>query len=164
MANRGVRAMLKSLFALMLLVVVAGAGSAQQPAKTAAQAAPANPCDAANTQIAMNECSAEQYKKADAHLNIVYTNLLRLLQNDAGHAQQQSGGEQRKPETPAVVSLKAAQRQWIHYRDLHCAAVRAQYEGGTISPMMFMECMTETTNHRIEELKHGYEIGDTKLE
>lgn len=156
--------MLKSLIAAMLLVVVAGAGSAQQRATTAAQAAPANPCDAASTQIAMNECSAEQYKKADAHLNIVYTNLLRLLQKDAGHAQQQSGGERRKPETPVVGKLKAAQRQWIRYRDLHCGAVRAQYEGGTISPLMFMECMTEATNHRIEELKHGYEIGDTKLD
>ena len=60
--------------------------------------------------------------------------------------------------------LKAVQRQWVRYRDLHCSAVRAQYEGGTISPMMWTTCMTETTNHRIEELKHGYEIGDVKLD
>jgi glutamate-1-semialdehyde aminotransferase len=38
--------------------------------------------------------------------------------------------------------------------------VKAQYEGGTMSPMMWSQCMTETTNHRIEELKHGYETGD----
>jgi uncharacterized protein YecT (DUF1311 family) len=156
--------MLKSLPAIMILVIVASASPAQQSAKTGQQAKEANPCDAANTQVEMNQCSADEYKKADAHLNTVYTNLIRLLQKDSGHAQQQSGGEQRKPETPAVDKLRAVQRQWIRYRDLHCSAVRAQYEGGTISPMMWTTCMTETTNHRIEELKHGYEIGDVKLD
>jgi uncharacterized protein YecT (DUF1311 family) len=156
--------MLKSLLAIMILLGVVSSTSAQQNAKTGQQTKQSNPCDAANTQMEMNECSAEEYVKADAHLNLVYTNLIRLLQKDSGHAQQQSGGEQRKPETPAVDKLKAVQRQWIRYRDLHCSAVRAQYEGGTISPMMWNSCMTETTNHRIEELKHGYEIGDVKLD
>ena len=156
--------MLKSLVAVVFLAILAGASSAQQSSKNGSLPAQTNPCDAANTQMEMNQCSAEEYKKADAHLNVVYANLIRLLQKDSGHAQQQSGGEQRKPETPAVDKLKAAQRQWIRYRDLHCSAVRAQYEGGTISPMMWTTCMAETTNHRIEELKHGYEIGDVKLD
>jgi uncharacterized protein YecT (DUF1311 family) len=30
--------------------------------------------------------------------------------------------------------------------------------------MQWSACMTETTNHRTEELKHGYETGDRKLE
>lgn len=154
----------KSLLAVMILAILAGARSAQQNPKTESQAGRANPCDAANTQMEMNQCSADEYKKVDAHLNTVYTNLIRLLQKDSGHAQQQSGGEQRKPERPAIDKLKAAERQWIRYRDLHCSAVRAQYEGGTISPMMWTTCMTETTNHRIAELKHGYEIGDVKLD
>ena len=156
--------MLKLLLATIILLSIASGSSPQQNAKTGQQTKQANPCDAANTQMEMNQCSAEEYKKADAHLNVVYTNLIRLLQKDSGHAQQQSGGEQRKPETPAVDKLIAVQRQWVRYRDLHCSAVRAQYEGGTISPMMWTSCMTETTNHRIEELKHGYEIGDVKLD
>lgn len=156
--------MLKSFLAIMILLSVVSSSSAQQNAKTGQQTKQSNTCDAANTQTEMNECSAEEYVKADAHLNLVYTNLIRLLQKDSGHAQQQSGGEQRRPETPAVDKLKAVQRQWIRYRDLHCSAVRAQYEGGTSSPMMWNSCMTDTTNHRIEELKHGYEIGDAKLD
>ena len=156
--------MLKSLLAVLFLMIPACAGFAQQSANTRAQPAQANPCDAATTQADMNQCSAEEYRKADAHLNTVYKNLVRLLQKDRGEAAQQSGGEQRKPETPAVQKLRAAQRQWLQYRDLHCGAVRAQYEGGTISPMLWTQCMTETTNHRIEELKHGYEMGDTKLD
>lgn len=156
--------MLKSLVAVLFLAILAGASAAQQSSGTGTQPAQANPCDAANTQLEMNQCSADEFKKADARLNTVYANLIRLLQKDSGHAQQQSGGEQRKPETPAVDKLKAVQRQWVRYRDLHCSAVRAQYEGGTISPMMWTTCMTETTNHRIEELKHGYEIGGVKLD
>jgi uncharacterized protein YecT (DUF1311 family) len=156
--------MLKSLLAVLFLMIPARAGFAQPSAKTGTQPAQANPCDAATTQADMNQCSAEEYRKADAHLNTVYKNLVRLLQKDAGEAAQQSGGEQTKPETPAVQKLRAVQRRWIQYRDLHCGAVRAQYEGGTISPMMWTQCMTETTNHRIEELKHGYEMNDTKLD
>lgn len=156
--------MLKSLFAITFLATVAHANFAQQSAKTSTQRAQTNPCDAANTQMEMNQCSAEEYKKADAHLNTVYANLIRLLPKDSVQAQQQSGGEQGKRETPAADKLKAAQRQWIRYRDLHCSAVRSQYGGGTIGPMMWTTCMTETTNHRIEELKHGFEVGDGKLD
>jgi uncharacterized protein YecT (DUF1311 family) len=112
----------------------------------------------------MNQCSAEEYRKADAHLNTVYKSLVRWLEKDAGETQQQNASEQKKAETPAVQKLRAAQRQWIQYRDLHCGAVKAQYEGGSIAAMQWSACMTETTNHRIEELKHGYEMGDRKLE
>jgi uncharacterized protein YecT (DUF1311 family) len=156
--------MLKSLLAIGFLVIVASANSTQQGAKTEQNAGQGNPCDAANTQMEMNQCSAEEYTKADVHLNLVYTNLIRSLRKDSGHAQQQSGGAERKPETPAVEKLKAVQRQWIRYRDLHCSAVRAQYETGTVSPMMWNTCMTETTNHRIAELKHGYDNGEVKLD
>lgn len=156
--------MRKSLLAVMFLTILAGASSAQQSPQTESQATQANPCDTANTQMEINECSAREYKKAGVHLNMEYAKLIRLLQKNSGNTQQQSGGEQRKLETPAVDQLKAAQRQWIRYRDLHCGAVRAQFEGGTISPMMWTACMTETTNHRVAELKHGYEIGDVKLD
>jgi uncharacterized protein YecT (DUF1311 family) len=154
----------KLVLAVICLAIVAGGSSAQRSPKPESEAAQTNPCDAANTQMEMNQCSADEYKKADAHLNAVYTKLIRVLQKDTGNAEQQSGGEQRKPETPAVDKLKAAQRQWIRYRDLHCGAVRAQFEGGTTSPMMWTACMTEATDHRIAELKHGYEIGDVTLD
>ena len=64
----------------------------------------------------------------------------------------------------AVEKLRAAEMAWIHYRDLHCDAVKQQYEGGSIAPLEWSTCMTETANHRIAELKSGYEIGDRKLE
>jgi uncharacterized protein YecT (DUF1311 family) len=154
--------MLRSVLAIPFVLIVANVPLAQQSAKPAAQPARANPCDNATTQAEMNQCTAEEYRKADAHLNIVYKNLVRLLQKDADQPQQPSGGEQKKAEIPAVQKLRAAQRQWIQYRDLHCGAVKAQYEGGTIAAMQWSPCMTETTNHRAEELKHGYQPKITK--
>ena len=156
--------MLRSVLAILFVLILADAPFTQQSAKSEAQPAQANPCGNATTQADMNQCSAEEYRKADAHLNTVYKNLVRLLQKDAGEAQQPSGSPQKNAETPAVQKLRASQRQWIQYRDLHCSAVKAQYEGGSIAAMQWSACMTETTNHRIEELKHGYEIGDTKLD
>jgi uncharacterized protein YecT (DUF1311 family) len=158
------RSMLRSVLAILFVLILANVPLAQQSAKPEAQSPRANPCDNATTQADMDQCTAEEYRKADAHLNIVYKNLVRLLQKDADEPQQPSGGEQKKAEIPAVQKLRAAQRQWIQYRDLHCGAVKAQYEGGSIAAMQWSACMTETTNHRTEELKHGYETGDRKLE
>lgn len=42
-----------------------------------------NPCDGAKTQLDMNQCSSEQYGKADARLNALYTKLSRLLEKDS---------------------------------------------------------------------------------
>ena len=156
--------MRRSLLAILFVLTFACVGFGQQSASTGTQPAQANPCGNATTQADMNQCSAEEYRKADAHLNIVYKNLVRLLQKDTGEALPPSGNGQKKAETLAVQKLRAAQRQWVQYRDLHCGAVKAQYEGGSIAAMQWSACMTETINHRIEELKHGYETGDRKLE
>lgn len=156
--------MRRALLAILCVLTVACVGFGQQSASSGTQPAQANPCGHATTQADMNQCSAEEYRKADAHLNIVYKNLVRLLQDDTGKVQPPSGDGQKKAETLAVQELRAAQRQWIQYRDLHCGAVKAHYEGGSIAAMQWSACMTETTNHRVEELKHGYEAGDVKLE
>jgi uncharacterized protein YecT (DUF1311 family) len=87
--------MLQSLLAILILLIFACASFAQQAAKTDSQARQANPCDAATTQADMKQCAAEAYKKADAHLNTVYTNLMRLLQKDTGPAQPHRGHEAR---------------------------------------------------------------------
>ena len=106
----------------------------------------------------MNQCSGEEYRKADAQLNEVYKNLLRKLQQDADEAHQQKDEEQQKDAETAIQKLRAAQRQWIQYRDLHCGAVKQRYEGGSMSSLIWSTRLAETTNHRIEELKSGYEL------
>ena len=108
------------------------------------------PCDAAMTQLDLNQCYGEQFRKADRRLNNVYASLLKQMQSE-------------KNET-AIQKLKAAEKAWLQYRDLHCDAARYEYEGGSMSPMVWAQCMAMTTEHRIEELKAAYETGETKLE
>jgi uncharacterized protein YecT (DUF1311 family) len=156
--------MRRSLLVILFVLTLACVGFGPQSASSGTRPAQANPCGNATTQADLNQCSAEEYRKADAHLNMVYKKLVRLLQKDTGEALPPSGDGQKKAETLAVQKLGAAQRQWIQYRDLPCGAVKAQYEGGSIAAMQWSACMKETTNHRVEELKHGYETGDVKLE
>ena len=44
--------------------------------------------------------------------------------------------------------LRASQRGWIKQRDKICAAQEAEYEGGSIAPLIFHSCMTNETIKR----------------
>ena len=68
-------------------------------------------------------------KKADAALNAVYRKLEK---------------------TPELV---AAQRLWIAYRDAECKYQYSRYEGGTIAPMIYSNCLTTLTTQRTEILE-----------
>ncbi len=114
--------------------------SSQAPTKFA-------PCTNAMSQMEMTQCSGEEYRKADAHLNRIYSNLLNSIPSEAGKQ-----------------DVKTIQKAWLHYRDLHCAAARSQFEGGSMAPMVFADCMRIVTNHRIEEIRAAYETGKLTLE
>jgi uncharacterized protein YecT (DUF1311 family) len=58
--------MTKTVLTAALLLVAALCGSQARAQQTS------NPCDQAVTQMDINECSSDQYKKADAQLNTVY--------------------------------------------------------------------------------------------
>ncbi len=88
-----------------------------------------DPCGAGASQSDSNQCAGDEFQKADARLNRIYANLLKQMQGPV----------------------------WIQYRDLHCEAARYEYEGGSMSPMVFAQCMATTTGHRIEELKAAYD-------
>ena len=121
---------------LFLFVAI---GAAQNTKGRAKQKLQSGPCDAARTQLELNQCFGKEFRKADAQLTSIYSNLVKQRQ------------------AAAVEKLKAAQKVWTQYRDLHCEAARDEYEGGSISPMVFAQCMATTTRHRIEELKAAYD-------
>ncbi len=112
----------------------------------------------------MTACSGEQYRRADARLNAVYSKALELMQHNLSDAKAHNDVQQETYERTAIDKLKAAERAWIQYRNLHCDAAGQQYEGGSVRPMVFSDCMKQTTDHRIEEMKQAYEDGDRKLE
>lgn len=132
----------------------------------AQQAAPAqNPCEEKPiSQRQMDDCAAFEYKQADAHLNKVYRKAVQYMIDDQARAQKQGDQKQTKQEETAIASLKEAERTWISYRDIQCKAAAQQYEGGSMAPMIYSQCLTALTEHRTADLKSIYEDGDRKLD
>jgi uncharacterized protein YecT (DUF1311 family) len=77
-----------------------------------------------DTQMEMNACAASDYSRADEELNAVWRKL------------------------PKSKELLAAQRAWIAYRDAECSFRRAQFEGGSIAPLIYATCLSELTRQR----------------
>jgi len=73
--------------------------SARDSQKEAERIPQKGPCDAAMTQLDLNQCYGEQFRKADDHLNKVYSSLLKQMRSEA-----------------AVQKLKAVEKAWIQYR------------------------------------------------
>ena len=93
----------------------------------------------AQTQSEMNHDAQAEYVKADAELNRTYKQLTALLD---------------KKEKQLLIK---AQKNWILFRDTHCRFEISTYEGGSIQPLIWSNCLTECTNARIADLKAAIE-------
>ena len=49
--------------------------------------------------------------------------------------------------------FRAAERLWLGYRKSNCDAEASIYEGGTIQPLIELQCMARLTRERAAELK-----------
>src|SRR5215467_10826975 len=116
------------LFVVVLIALVSTGAFTQTKKK-------AGPCDAAQNQIDMDECTGKEYKAADAALNRVYNQLMSKLE-----------GEHK-------TKLKDAELAWIKYRDANCDCATFLNLGGTIYPTVNNICLTTMTNNRTKELK-----------
>ena len=112
----------------------------------------------------MNDCATFEYRRTDALLSKVYGKALQYMADDLARAQKAGDQRQTKYERTAITSLKEAERAWLSYRDIQCKAAGQQYEGGSMSPMIYSQCLTTLTEHRIADLKSIYEDGDRKLD
>jgi len=94
----------------------------------------------------MNACAKQQHDAADARLNEAYQSLKAALpaQNEPGVA----GPAPR-------VALRDAQRAWIRFRDLDCAARAQLYAGGTIVTLIHLSCLKEHIEQRTHELERA---------
>ena len=87
------------------------------------------------TQMEMNQQASTNYKKADAKMAITYKKV--------------------QIETLSDIDKKLlldAQRKWIIYKDAHCKSASASYDGGSIQPLIYFNCLTEITKERIKQL------------
>jgi len=87
------------------------------------------------TQMEMNQQASTNYKKADVKIAIIYEKVQKLTLNDIDKK-----------------LLLDAQRTWIKYKEPHCKSASASYNGGSIQPVIFYNCLTEITNERIKQL------------
>lgn len=51
------------------------------------------------------------------------------------------------------VKFRAAERLWLRYRKSNCDTEASIYEGGTIQPLIQLQCMARVTLERAGELK-----------
>lgn len=113
------------------------------PGRTVGQSSKARSqaCENAKTQSEMNQCSADAYRASDKDLNALYASIKQKLDPDL------------------FAKLQTAQRAWVSYRDADCEAESAQYEGGSIQPMIRSGCLERVTRTRIDELHVIYDTG-----
>ena len=161
--------------ALLLLCCTALAQTAN-PAPAAKPTQPSNaqnqkatpgytdPCAANAMQVDFDTCYADQFKLTDQDLNHLYRNTLLAFEADIADAYKRSDQSQLSYDATAIGDLKAAQAEWVKYRDLHCRAAGQQLQGGSIQPIVINRCMILVTRHRIDEIRAAYAIGGRTIE
>ncbi len=95
--------------------------------------------DASLNNFQLQQCAALGFRDADAELNRTYQVALSA-----------SSGA-------AVEKLKQAQRLWIAFRDAECEWEAARYEGGTLAPVVFGNCLGIITRDRSKQLRSALE-------
>lgn len=125
------------VFPLLVALSVFGGKQAANATGVTTQARP-NPCPNALTQLEINRCAAEQFRKSDKLLNVAYQRIMSKLS------------------ATDRANLTAAQRAWLKYRSSHCWALR-QFHGGSLAPTDEAFCLRDLTEARFRELIEIYE-------
>jgi len=97
----------------------------------------ADDCDNATTQTDMNACAGRQYQTADKALNAVYQQITQRLKGDADTKKR----------------LVGAQRAWVAFRDAECEFSASGVSGGSVYPLVQLNCLTAQTVSRTTALK-----------
>jgi uncharacterized protein YecT (DUF1311 family) len=97
----------------------------------------AQDCANAASQMDMNVCADQAYKKTDAELNTVFKQIVGRLKRDR--------------ETTGL--LVTAQKSWLAFRDAQCVFSASGSAQGSVYPMLVTQCRDDLTQKRIGELK-----------
>lgn len=101
----------------------------------ALRAQPSECMDEARTQLDMNACAADELGLADSVLNAVYAQVVAQI------------------DSVQLPHLREAQRAWIRLRDADCELEAAEFEGGSIRPMIELMCLAGETRRRTAFLR-----------
>lgn len=132
----------------------------QPPPQAAKTPAKPEPCPDAKSQLDLNECYGKLYQSADTQLNATYNNIVGFMKKNLLVAQHDNNTTLVTHNEASLSKLLAAQRAWLAYRDANCDSVKFQYDGGSIQPMIWSQCMADTTQQRITTLSNAYDTAD----
>lgn len=89
----------------------------------------------AKDTVSMRQCADAEFQRQDARLNVVYKKVV---------ATQDATG---------LALLKKAELAWIALRDASCAWQADENRGGTLAPLVEIDCRATTTRARADELE-----------
>jgi uncharacterized protein YecT (DUF1311 family) len=95
----------------------------------------AAPICAEQTQQALNRCASNWAKTADFLRSLIYED----INGQISEARQ--------------IQLKAIEKTWNSYRDIHCKESNALFRKGSIYPLLYHSCRARLTNDRIADLQ-----------
>jgi uncharacterized protein YecT (DUF1311 family) len=102
-AQRHHRTLQRQLVLFAAILAFSAGGLAQERAETGKDPASTEmACKQAQSQIELNQCSEEQYRRADERLNHVYRKALEFMQKDLFDARRQKDAEEEKYDQASI--------------------------------------------------------------
>lgn len=95
----------------------------------------APPACEGEAQLYLNICASRWAKTADFLRSLIYEEVYSRI-----------------PEARQT-QLKAIEKTWNSYRDIHCQELSAPFQKGSIYPLLYFSCRARVTNSRIADLQ-----------
>ncbi|MEM7726816.1 MAG: lysozyme inhibitor LprI family protein [Cyanobacteria bacterium P01_A01_bin.45] len=130
-----------TLISLPLISIIASPNLARGNSYKTVQSAN---CNNPQTTLEMKICAGRTYEAADKKLNRVYRQLKPKLRTS----------QQKK--------LVNAQLAWIQFRDKSCAFEATEAEGGTLEPILKLNCLADTTQQRTKDLQRYLQVVENR--
>jgi uncharacterized protein YecT (DUF1311 family) len=101
----------------------------------------------AQGQSDMNIKAQAVYKQADGRMTVIYRQAQRAMAALDAQNTSRGGG------FGFAATLLDAQRRWLVLRDRQCSIEQAVFQGGSMAPMVGVQCATRMTKERIQDLE-----------
>ncbi|HET8633157.1 MAG TPA: lysozyme inhibitor LprI family protein [Gemmatimonadales bacterium] len=101
-----------------------------------AQQALPNPCASDTTTATLRRCMSAELRAADSTLGVYYATALRRA--------------------AAPSALRRAQAQWTRFREADCRALAEEHQGGSLEPVVAMQCQADLARARTHEIWSVY--------
>ena len=139
---------------VMGLLVLSGATFAQDAVQTEQI-----DCAEAQTQSDLNACAKMDFDEADSNLNDAYKAAVAKMQEMDQAATDEAATDEGATDGGAEAALREAQRTWVTFRDQACASEGWTVHGGSMEPMVVLECMARISATRADDLWSLSEAG-----